>query len=77
MDDYMDNMANAVTNENTVLEQLVVTNAKQATTIATQTTTIQNLSVEVRQLQLKISTRGGRGGISGKSDDVSKFLKDG
>ena len=54
MDDYMDNMANAVTNENTVLEQLVVTNAKQATTIATQTTTIQNLSVEVRQLQLKI-----------------------
>ena len=40
MDDYMDNMANSVTNKKAVLEKLTVTNAKQASTITTQATTI-------------------------------------
>ena len=34
MDDYTDNMANAVTKNNSVLDQLVVINAKQAPTIS-------------------------------------------
>ena len=32
IDDHMDNMANAVTNEKAVLDQLVATNTKQAST---------------------------------------------
>ena len=70
----MDNMNNALTNKNCVLEQLMATSAKQSTTIAKQATTIQTFSVEVNKLQLKITNRVFR---VGKSDDVRNFLKDG
>ena len=62
IDDYMDNMTNVVTNERAVLEQLVATNANKASTITNQATTILALSEEVKQLQLKITNRGIRGG---------------
>ena len=77
MYDYMDNMANAITNEKAVLEQLVATNAKQASTISTQATTILSLLDEVKKIQLKIINKGVRGGRGGKSEDVSKFMKGG
>ena len=72
----MDNMATAVTKEKGVLEQLVATNAKQASTIATQVTTILELSDELNQLQLRIINKGGRGGRVVNSGNVRKFLKD-
>ena len=76
MYNYMDNMANAVTNENAFIEQLTTNNSKQASTISTQAITIISLSDEVKKLQLKITDKGGRGGIGGKSDNSRKFLKD-
>ena len=72
----MDNRANTVTNEKAVLEQLVTTNAKQASNIATQATTILALSDEVNKLQLSIINKGGRLGRGGNSNNVRKFLKD-
>ena len=51
----MDNMANTITKEKSVLEQLVATNAQKACTIAPQATTILDLSDEVKQLQLRIT----------------------
>ena len=66
----MYNMANVVTNEKAVLEQLMATNSKKASTISTQGTTIITLSDEVNQLQLRIVNKGGRGGIGGRSDNV-------
>ena len=77
MDDYMDNMANAVDNKKAFLEKLVANNSKQASTIATQATTILSLSDEVKQIQLRIINKGVRGGRGGKSEDVSKFMKGG
>ena len=44
IDDYMDKMDNTVTNEKAVLEGLVVTIAKQASTIATKATNTLALS---------------------------------
>ena len=76
MDDYMDNMDNAITNKKAVLEQLEETKARQVFTIAKQFTTILSLSYEVNQLQLKIINRGSRCGRRVKSNDVRKFLKD-
>ena len=75
--DYMDNMDNAITNEKDVLEQLVDTNSNQASTITTQATTILSLSYEVKIHQLRITNRSGRSGRGGKSNNVTKFLKDG
>ena len=60
VDDYMDNMANAVTNKKAVIEKLVATNTNQASTIATKVITIITLSDEVNQLQLRIIYRGGK-----------------
>ena len=77
----MDNMDNAITNEKDVLEQLVDTNSNQASTITTQATTqattILSLSYEVKIHQLRITNRSGRSGRGGKSNNVTKFLKDG
>ena len=44
IDDYMDNTTNAVKNKKAVLEQLVATNAKQASAISTKSNTIRALS---------------------------------
>ena len=44
MNDYMDNKTNCVTNEKALIEQLVATNGKQASTIATSFTTVLTLS---------------------------------
>ena len=44
IDDYIDKMDNTVTNEKVVLEGLVVTIAKQASTIATKATNTLALS---------------------------------
>ena len=66
----MDNMDNSVTNKKDVIEKLVEANVKQASTIATQATTILSLSDEVNQLQLSIINKGGRGGRGGKYDDI-------
>ena len=73
----MENTTNTVTNEKAVLEQLVATNAKQASTIATQATTILVLSDKVKKLQLSIINKGVRDGRGGNSDNARKFLKDG
>ena len=73
----MDNIAKAFTNEKAILEQLVVTNAKKASTIDTQATTILSLSDKLKKLQLSITNRGSRGGRGGNFDEVIKFLKDG
>ena len=59
MDDYMDNMAKAITKKKSILEKLVVTNAKQASTAATQAAAVLALSDEVKQLRLKIIRKGG------------------
>ena len=71
----MDNMANVVTNEKDVLNQLGAINSRQASTIATQATTILSLINKSKQIQLRIINKGGRGGIGGKSDDIKKCLK--
>ena len=73
----MDNIGNAVTNEKTVLEQLVETNSKQDSNISKQAITTLALSNEVKQLQIRIINKGGRGSRGGKYDDVRKCLKDG
>ena len=71
----MNNMANYATNKKAVLEQLVETNSKQASTIDTQAITNLSLSDEVKQIQLSIINKGVRGVIGGKYDNVRKFLK--
>ena len=65
MDDYMDNMANAITNKKYVLKKLVETNSKQSSAIATQSTTILALSNEVNQLKLSIEERQRRFRLGG------------
>ena len=72
MDDYMDNMANVVINEKAVIEQLLGTNSKQASTIATQSTNILSLSDEVKKIQLRITKKGRSSGRGGNSDNVRK-----
>ena len=74
-DDYMYNMDNTVSNKKDILDQPVATNTKQASNITTQATTILALSDEVKQPQLRIINKGGRGGRGGKSNDVIKCLK--
>ena len=69
----MKNMTNAVTNEKTVLEKLVVTNTNQVTPIVTLSTTIHTLSIEVKQLQLNLANIDFK---DGKSYGVRKCLKD-
>ena len=69
-------MANAVTNKKPVLKQLVAANVKQSNNISKQAATIHTLSGEVKQLQLKLATRGGIGGKGGKNGDVRKYIKD-
>ena len=73
----MENTTNTVTNKKAVLEQLVATNAKKASTIATQATTILVLSDKVKKLQLSIINKGVRDGRGGNSDNARKFLNDG
>ena len=77
MDDYMDNISNAVTNEKDVLDQIVAINAKQSSTIATRSTNTISLSDNSNQLQLRIINKGSRGGRVVKSENVRKYLKDG
>ena len=62
----MNNMANTIKNEKAIIEQPEATNTKQASTIATQSTTILHLSYEFKQLQLIIINKQGRVGIGGK-----------
>ena len=69
-------MANAVTNEKAFIEQLMTKNTTQDSNIATQATTILALSDEFKKLQLKITDKGGRGGIGVNSDNSRKCLKD-
>ena len=71
----MDNMANTVTNEKAVIEQLVVTNVKQDSTISTQAIPILSLSDEFKRIQIRIINKGVIGGRGGRSNDISKFLK--
>ena len=52
----------------------MATNTEQATTIATQYTTTQNLSIELKKIQIKLDNRCG---IGGKSNEISKWLKGG
>ena len=59
MDDYMDNMAKAITKKKSILEKLVVPNAKKAYTATTQAAAVLALSDEVKQLRLKIIRKGG------------------
>ena len=77
MDDYMDNMNNAVINKKSALEQLVATNYKHYTTINKKPTTILTLLGAVKQLQPNLIDRGGRGSRGRKSDYTRKFLKEG
>ena len=49
--------------------------AKQASTIATQSTTILSLSDEFKRIQIRIIDKGVIGGRGGRSNDISKFLK--
>ena len=44
MDEYMDNMANAVTNKKFFLERLVTNNSKQSSAVSTQASTVLSLS---------------------------------
>ena len=60
MDDYMDNMANFVTSDKAILQQLMATNNKKSSTITTQATTILALSYEVRKSQLRITKQRGK-----------------
>ena len=62
MDDYMDNMDNAVTNKKSFLDKLVATNANQASIISIKSTTIISLSDEFKKLQLRIINISNRGG---------------
>ena len=75
MDDYMDSMDNSVTNKKDVLERLVPTNTKQASIIATQATTVLDLSDEAKQQQLRIINKEVKGDIRGKSNNTTKFTK--
>jgi hypothetical protein len=56
LDDYLDNIANAATNEKAVLEELVATNSKQAETISTQAQNIKSLTHQVQKLHEQISS---------------------
>ena len=62
LDDYLDNIANAATNEKAVLKELVATNAKQAETISTQAQNIKSLTHQVAKLHEQVNSLKNKAG---------------
>ena len=75
LDDYLDNIANAATNEKEVLEFLVATNAKQEATIDTQATTIKSLTYQVKTLNEQINSLNSKAGGGGNCTASSRWVK--
>ena len=73
LDDYLDNIANAATNEKAVLEELVSTNSKQSETISTQAQNIKSLTHQVQKLHEQISSLKNRSGRHSSTPPTSTW----
>jgi len=73
LDDYLDNIANAATNEKAVLKELVATNSKQSETISTQAQNIKSLTHQVQKLHEQISSLKNRSGRHSNTPPTSEW----